>query len=171
MKIFSSEIVGQKGLPPYRPGINHAIKLEKNELGRKRNVPWEPLYSITKEELLVLRKTLTDHFEKEWIRVSKSPAEASVLFVRKPGGGLQFCVNYRKFNEITKKNRTPLPLIIKTLRIIAKTEWYTKLNVSAAFHKIWIKKGNEWKTAFKTRFGSFEWLVIPFGLTGASAIF
>jgi hypothetical protein len=54
---------------------------------------------------------------------------------------------------------------------MAKAEWYTKLDVSAAFHKIRIKKGNEWKTAFKTRFGSFEWLVIPFGLTGASAIF
>jgi hypothetical protein len=54
---------------------------------------------------------------------------------------------------------------------MAKVEWYTKLNVSAAFHKIRIKKGNEWKTAFRTRFGSFEWLIIPFGLTGAFAIF
>jgi hypothetical protein len=122
MKIFIPEIVGQVGLPPHRPEIDHAIELEKNELERDKNFPWGPLYSMTKEELLVLRKTLTDHFEKGWIRVSKSPAEAPVLFVRKPGGSLRFCVNYRKFNEITKKNQTPLPLITEMLRIIAKTE-------------------------------------------------
>jgi hypothetical protein len=54
---------------------------------------------------------------------------------------------------------------------MAKAEWYIKLNVSAAFHKIRIKKGNEWKTAFRTRFGSFKWFIIPFGLTDAFAIF
>jgi hypothetical protein len=171
MKIFSLEIVGQKGLPPYRPGVDHVIKLEKNELGKERNVPWGPLYNITKEELLVLRKTLIDHFEKGWIRVSKSSAEAFVFFVRKSGNGLRFCVNYRKFNEITKKDRTPLPLIIETLRMMAKAEWYTKLDVSAVFYKIRIKKGNEWKTAFRTRFGSFKWLVTPFSLIDAFATF
>jgi hypothetical protein len=77
---------------------------------------------MTKEELLMLRKTLTDHFNKEWIRVSKSSAGAFVLFVRKPGGGLRFGVDYRKFNEITKKNRTLLPLITETLRMMAKAE-------------------------------------------------
>jgi hypothetical protein len=171
MKIFSSEIVGQGGLPPHRPKVDHAIKLEKNELGKKRNVPWEPLYSMTKEELLVLRKTLTDHLEKEWIRVSKSSAGAPVLFVRKSGGSLRFCVDYRKLNEITKKNRTPLPLIIETLRIIIKAEWYTKLDVFAAFYKIRIKKGNEWKTAFRTKFSFFKWFITPFGLIGAFATF
>jgi hypothetical protein len=65
IKIFSSEVVGQEDLPPYRPKINYAIKLKKNELNKKRNVPWGPLYSITKEKLLVLRKTLTNHLEKE----------------------------------------------------------------------------------------------------------
>jgi hypothetical protein len=143
MKIFSSEVVGQGGLPSHRPEVDHAIKLKKDELGKKRNILWEPLYNITKKELLVLRKTLINHLEKGWIRVSKSPAEAPVLFVRKPGGGLRFCVNYRKLNEITKKDRILLSLITKTLRIIIKAEWYTKLNVSAAFHKIRIKKGNE----------------------------
>jgi hypothetical protein len=171
MKIFSPEVVEQGGLPPHRPGIDHAIELEKDEFRREKDVPWGPLYSITKEKLLVLRKTLTDHLDKGWIRVSKSPAGAPVLFVRKPGGGLRFCVNYRKLNEITKKDRTPLPLITEMLQMMAKAEWYTKLNVSAAFHKIRIKKGDEWKTAFGTRFGSFEWLVTLFSLTGASATF
>jgi hypothetical protein len=102
---------------------------------------------------------------------AKSPAGASVFFVRKPDNGLRFCVNYRKFNEITKKDRTSLPLITETLRMMEKAEWYTKLDVFAVFHKIRIKKGNEWKTAFRTRFGFFEWLVTPFGLTDALAIF
>jgi hypothetical protein len=122
MKIFSSKIVGQGGLPSHRPGIDYAIKLKKDELGKERNIPWGPLYNMTKEELLILRKTLTNHLEKGWIRVSKSPAGAFVLFVRKPDGGLRFCVDYRKLNEITKKDRTLLPLIIETLRIIAKAE-------------------------------------------------
>ncbi|KAF7174555.1 hypothetical protein CNMCM6106_009110 [Aspergillus hiratsukae] len=171
MKVFRPEVIGQGHLPPHRPGIDHAIELEKDEQGREKAVPWGPLYNMTKEELLVLRKTLTDHLEKGWIRVSKSPAGAPVLFVRKPGGGLRFCVDYRKLNEITKKDRTPLPLISETLRMMAKAVWYTKLDVSAAFHKIRIKEGDEWKTAFRTRFGSFEWLVTPFGLTGAPATF
>jgi hypothetical protein len=171
MKIFNPEVVGQGGLPPHYPGINHAIELKKDEFRRKKDVPWGPLYSMTKEELLVLRKTLTDHLDKGWIRVSKLSAGAPVFFVRKPGGGLRFCVDYRKFNEITKKNRTLLPLITKTLRMMAKAEWYTKLDVSAVFHKIRIKKGDEWKIAFRTRFGSFEWLVTLFSLTGALAIF
>jgi hypothetical protein len=122
IKIFNPKVVGQEGLPPHRPGINHAIELEKNEFRRKKDVPRGLLYCITKEKLLMLRKTLTDHLDKRWIRVSKSPAGASVLFVRKPGDSLRFCMNYRKLNEITKKNRTLLPLITETLRMIAKAE-------------------------------------------------
>lgn len=171
MKLFSPEVIGQRYLPPFRPGIDHTIELEKDDQGREKEVPWGPLYGMTKEELLVLRKTLTDHLEKGWIRVSNSPAGAPVLFVRKSGGGLRFCVDYRKLNEITKKDRTPLPLITETLRMMAKAVWYTKVDVSAAFHKIRIKEGDEWKTAFRTRFGSFEWCVTPFGLTGAPATF
>lgn len=171
MRVFSPEVIGQGHLPPHRTGVDHTIEIEKDEREREKAVPWGPLYSMSKEELLVLRKTLTDHLEKGWIRVSKSPAGAPVLFVRKPGGGLRFCVDYRRLNEITKKDRTPLPLISETLRMMAKATWYTKLDVSAAFHKIRIREGDEWKTAFRTRFGSFEWLVTPFGLTGAPATF
>jgi hypothetical protein len=122
MKIFNPKVVGQEGLPPHRPGIDHAIELEKDEFRREKDVPWGPLYSMTKEKLLMLRKTLTNHLDKGWIRVSKSPAGASVLFVKKPDDGLRFCVNYWKLNEITKENRIPLPMIIETLRMMAKAE-------------------------------------------------
>lgn len=158
-------------LPPLRgKGIDHAIELVQED-GRDKEVPWGPLYNMSKDELLVLRKTLTDHLDKGFIRVSHSAAAAPVLFVRKPGGGLRFCVDYRALNAITKKDRYPLPLIHETLRTIGQAQWFTKLDVSAAFHKIRIAKGDEWKTAFRTRYGLFEWLVTPFGLANAPSTF
>jgi transposase InsO family protein len=103
--------------------------------------------------------------------VSNSPAAAPVLFVRKPGGGLRFCVDYRGLNKITRKDRYPLPLIYETLRNIGQAKWYTKLDVVAAFHKIRIAEGDEWMTAFRTRYGLFEWMVTPFGLANAPSTF
>jgi hypothetical protein len=91
---------------------------------------------MLRDELLVLRKTLTDLLNKGFICVSSSPAAAPVLFVRKPGRGLRFCVDYRGLNCVTKKDRYPLPLIYKTLRNISKARWFTKLDVIAAFYKI-----------------------------------
>ena len=96
----------------------------------------------------MLRKTLHELLSKGFIRVSKSPAAAPVLFVKKPGGGLRFCVDYRALNAITKKDRYPLPLIHETLQRISKAKWFTKFDVPAAFHKIRIAEGDEWLTAF-----------------------
>jgi hypothetical protein len=137
-------------------GTDHLIELEKDADGKEKEVPWGPLYNMSRDELLVLRKTLTDLLDKGFIRVSSSPAAAPVLFVRKPGGGLRFCVDYRGLNRVTKKDRYPLPLIYETLRNISKAKWFTKLDVIAAFHKLRITEGDEWKTAFRTRYGLFE---------------
>jgi hypothetical protein len=126
---------------------------------------------MSRDELLVLYKTLTDLLDKQFIRVSNSPAAAPVLFVRKPGGGLRFCVDYRGLNKISRKDRYPLLLIYETLRNIGQAKWYTKLDVIAAFHKIRIAEGDEWKTAFRTRYGLFEWMVTPFGLANAPSTF
>ena len=126
---------------------------------------------MLRKELIVLRKTLTELLDKNFIRASSSLASAPVLFVKKPRGGLHFCVDYRGLNAITRKDRYPLPLIHKTLRSLLKAKWFTKLDVITAFHKIRIKEGDEWKTAFRTRYGLFKWLVIPFGLTSAPATF
>ena len=159
-------------LPPLRgPGIDHAIELEKDTNGKEPVVPWGPLYSLSREELLVLRKTLTDYLDKGFIRVSNSPAAAPILFAKKPGGGLRFCVDYRALNRITKKDRYPLPLIRETLNNISQAKWFTKLDVIAAFHKIRIAQGDEWKTAFRTRYGLYEWLVTPFGLANGPSTF
>ena len=159
-------------LPPIRGnGVDHAIELEKGPDGQDQEIPWGPLYNMSRDELLVLRKTLTEYLDKGFIRVSNSPAAAPVLFVRKPGGGLRFCVDYRGLNKLTRKDRYPLPLIYETLRNISKACWFTKLDVIAAFHKIRIKEDDEWKTAFRTRYGLYEWLVTPFGLANAPSSF
>jgi hypothetical protein len=169
LDIFDPE--QNQDLPPLRgPGFDHAIEIEKKD-GKDQQVPWGPLYKMTREELLVLRKTLTEHLGKGFIRVSNSPAAAPVLFVRKPGGGLRFCVDYRSLNRITRKDRYPLPLIYETLQNIGEAKWFTKLDVVAAFHKIRIAEGNEWMTAFRTRYGLYEWMVTPFGLANAPSTF
>jgi hypothetical protein len=151
-------------IPPHRPGRDHAIPLEKDEQGREKDVPWGPLYKISREKLLVLRKTLTNLLDKGWIQASSLAAEAPVLFVKKPGEGLRFCVDYRALNAIISQNRYLLPLIRKILKGLAKARYYTKMNVRAAFHRLRIKKGDKWKTAFRTKFGLFEWIITPFGL-------
>ena len=159
-------------LPPHRgPQIDHQIELVPDERGRTPEPPWGPLYNMSREELLVLRKNLQELLDKQFIRVSSSPAAAPVLFARKPGGGLRFCCDYRALNAISKKDRYPLPLINETLERIGKARWFTKLDVIAAFHKIRIAKGQEWLTSFRTRFGLFEWLVTPFGLANAPSTF
>jgi hypothetical protein len=81
------------------------------------------------------------------------------------------CIDYRALNAITKKDRYPLSLIHETLNNICKTKWYTKLDVIAALHKICIQEGDEWLTAFRTRFGLYEWLVTPFGMVGSPSTF
>ena len=153
-------------LPPNRPGVDQEICLEEG-----KEVPWGPLYNMSRDELLVLRKELTSLLDKDFIRASKSPAGAPVLFAKKPGGGLRFCVDYRGLNAVTKKDRYPLPLIRETLAALNTARWLTKLDVSAAFHRIRIAKGEEWKTAFRTRYGLYEWNVSPFGLANSPATF
>ena len=158
-------------LPPHRPGIDIEIVLEKDAEGKDKEVPWGPLYSMSRDELLVLRKELTSYLDKGFIQESKSPAGAPVLFARKPGGGLRFCIDYRGLNAISRKDRYPLPLIKETLSALGRAKWLTKLDVSSAFHRIRVAKGEEWKTAFRTRYGLFEWKVCPFGLANAPSTF
>ena len=111
---------------------------------------------MSREELLVLRKTLTDYLDKGFIRVSNSLASAPILFVKKPGGGLRFYIDYRALNRIIRKDRYSLPLIRETLNSISKAKWFTKLDVIIAFYNIRITEGDEWKTAFRTRYSLYE---------------
>lgn len=152
-------------LPPHRE-CDHSIDLKPGA-----TPPWGGLYNMSVEELRVLRKWLNENLTKGFIRASTSQAAAPVLFAKKPGGGLRFCVDYRGLNTVTIKNRYAMPLIQETLSRLSKAKFFTKLDIIAAFNHIRIKEGQEWMTAFNTRYGLFETLVMPFGLSNAPATF
>ena len=152
-------------LPPHRP-YDHKIRLKEGF-----QPPFGPLYSMSKVELDALKLWLDENLQKGFIRPSSSPAAAPVLFVKKKDGSLRMCVDYRGLNEGTIKNRYPLPLIQETLGQLQQARFFTTLDVRGAYNLIRIAEGDEWKTAFRTRYGLFESLVMPFGLTNAPADF
>ena len=98
---------------------------------------------MSREELLILHKEFTSLLNKGFIHISQFPAASSILFIKKSEGSLKFCVNYRIFNTITKKDCYSLPLIYKTLNQISKTKWFTKLNVFTIFYKLQITEGQK----------------------------
>jgi hypothetical protein len=124
-------------------GIDYVIELERDDSGREKEVPWGLLYSMSRDKLLVLQKTLTDLLNKGFIWVSNSLVVALVLFIKKARGGLQFCVDYYRLNRITKKDYYPLPLIYETLRNISKVRWFTKLDIITTFHKLRVLEGDK----------------------------
>ncbi|MGB2685899.1 MAG: pol polyprotein, partial [Olleya sp.] len=128
-----------------------------------------PLYSMSKKELDALRGYIDENLEKGFIRESTSPAGSPVLFVQKKDGSLRLCVDYRKLNDITIKDCYALPLINELQDRFQGATVFTKLDLRGAYNLIRIKEGEEWKTAFRTRYGLFEYTVMPFGLTNAPA--
>jgi hypothetical protein len=152
-------------LLPYRL-YNHKIQLKDST-----EPPFGPMYNMSRNELLVLKEYLKENLGKGFIQASRSPAASPVLFVRKPGGGLRFCIDYRALNAITVKNRYPIPLIRETLDRLCRARYYTKLDIISAFNRLHIADGEEWKTAFRTRYSLFKYLVMPFGLTNSPASF
>ena len=163
LDVFSRDQADE--LPPHRVQ-DHAIDLVPNQ-----QPPFKRGYKMSQDELSAIKSYIDEHLAKGYIRRSSSPAAAPVLLVRKPGGGLRFCVDYRCLNAVTVKNRYPIPLIRETLDKLSKARYFTKLDIIAAFNKIRIRKGDEWKTAFNTRYGQYEYLVMPFGLCNAPGTF
>jgi hypothetical protein len=126
---------------------------------------------MSRAELIVLKEWLEENMSKGFIRQSSSPFAAPVLFAKKPGGGLRFCIDYRDINSKTIKNRYPLPLIKETLNLLSKARIYTKLDVREAYNLLRVKEGDEHKLAFRTRYGLYEPTVMQFGTTNALADF
>jgi hypothetical protein len=152
-------------LPEHRP-YDMSIDLKPGTV-----VPFGPIYNLSQPELEELRKYIDDNLKKGFIRPSKSPGGAPILFVKKKDGSLRLCVDYRGLNALTVKNRYPLPLISEIISSVKGKKHFSRIDLKGAYNLVRIKPGDEWKTAFRCRYGHFEYLVMPFGLTNAPATF
>ena len=140
------------------------MKLKKNSTKRS-------IYSLTQEKLKALNKYIDENLTKEFIKESQLSTDYSILFVSKKDEKQRLCVDYKKLNNITIKNSYSLLLIEEIQNKIVDVKIFIKFDISEAYNRIRIKKKDEWKIAFRTRLEHFEYLVMSFELTNASATF
>ncbi|KAJ1181206.1 hypothetical protein NDU88_006416 [Pleurodeles waltl] len=129
------------------------------------------MYSLTEPEKQILKEYLDENLQSGLITPSSSPAGAPLFFVPKKTKDLRPCIDFRGLNRITIKDRYPLPLIKDILEAVRGAKRFTKLDLRGAYHLLRVREGDEWKTAFRTPFGHYEYRVMPFGLTNAPSIF
>lgn len=161
--VFPEEL--PPGLPPRRE-VDHRIELLP---GTKP--PSRPTYHMSAVELAELKKQLDELLKAGFIRPSKSPFGAPILFVKKKDGTFRMCIDYRALNNITIKNAYPLPRIDELFDRLQGAKYFSKMDLRSGYHQICIHPDDVEKTAFRTRYGHFEFLVLPFGLTNAPATF
>ncbi|KAJ7951825.1 Retrotransposon protein, putative, Ty3-gypsy subclass [Quillaja saponaria] len=149
-----------------REGIDHEIELVP---GIKP--PAKAPYRMAPPELAELRKQLNELLESGFIRPSKAPFGAPVLFQKKQDGSLRMCVDYRALNKVTVRNSYPIPLIADLFDQLSGAKYFTKLDLRSGYYQVRIAERDEPKTTCVTRYGAFEFLVMPFGLTNAPATF
>jgi hypothetical protein len=152
-------------LPPTR-SVDHKIELEGNKMP---NIP--PIYGMSPKELDVLRKELDELIESGHIRPSQSPYGSPVLFVKKKDGSMRLCIDYRALNKLTIKNKYPLPRVNDLLDQLHGSKVFSKIDLRSGYHQIRVDENDVKKTAFRTRYGHYEFLVLPFGLCNAPATF
>ncbi|KAL4354883.1 hypothetical protein GQ457_06G015240 [Hibiscus cannabinus] len=122
-------------------------------------------------ELKELKKQLEELQDKGFIRPSTSPWGAPVLFVKKKDGTMRLCIDYRQLNRVTIKNKYPLPRIEDLFDQLRDASVFSKIDLRSGYYQMRVKEADVPKTAFRTRYGHFEFLVMPFGLTNAPAAF
>ncbi|KAM0691543.1 hypothetical protein Q7P36_007742 [Cladosporium allicinum] len=149
---------------PHRPSIDHAINLKP---GAKP--PYKRGFAMNPTQLAAVKKCVDEGTGNDTVVPSNSPCASLVLLVKKPSGGICVCVDYRALNALTVKDRYPIPLIKETLERLSKAKFYTKLDIVAAFNNLCIREGDEWMTAFITRYGLYQYKVMPFGLCNGPA--
>src|SRR5258707_3664618 len=161
--VFSGEKVGT--LAPHRP---YDLQINVEEGTKPIH---GPIYSLSLLELAALREFLEEHTRNGFICPSKSPWGSPVLFIKKKDGSLHLCMDFCALNRVTEKDHYPLPLILDLLMSPAPTRIYSKIDLKHAYHLVRIAKGDEPKTVFHTCYGSYEWRVMPFGLSNAPVAF
>lgn len=152
-------------LPPFRD-VNFEINLKTDE-----PPPVRPVIRLSTSELQELKRQLQLLLEKGLIRPSSSPYGAPVFFVKKKSGELRMVCDYRALNKITIKDSNPLPLINEALDQVSGATIFSQIDLIGAYHQIRVREMDIPKTAIRTRYGSFEWTVLCFGLTNAPATF
>ncbi|XP_054793649.1 uncharacterized protein LOC129299213 [Prosopis cineraria] len=154
-----------KKLPPKRE-VDHQIELEPSA-----KPPALVPYRMSPPELAELRRQLQDLLDSGYIQPSKAPYGAPILFQKKKDGSLRMCIDYRTLNKITIKNKYPIPLIADLFDQLRKARYFSKLDLRSGYYQVRIAAGDESKTTCVTRYGAFEFLVMPFRLTNALATF
>ena len=152
-------------LPPHR---DYDIAIELIPGGQ---LYFGPIYSLTVPELKALKEYIKENLKKHFIRKSRSPAGAPILFVKKKDGTLRLCIDYRRLNAITLRNSYPIPRINDLIESFKGSKIFTRLDLRSAYNLVRIKEGHEYLTAFRTPLGHFEYLVMPFGLRNAPSVF
>ncbi len=148
---------------------DHRIKLERNH---ESDHEYASLYNLSERKLQLIKKYLKKHLDKKFIESSTAFYASSILFAKKSDDELRFCVNYRKLNAITKKNRYSISLIAKTIARLFKAKWMTKINIRHAFNRIRMHlKEDENLITFRTKYETYKYLVMFFELINESSTF
>ena len=162
--VFSKQASNE--LPKHRPH-DHRIEIEDGQ----KLPPTQGLRRHDEAQNEVIRQYIEENLGRQWITPSTAPYASPILFVRKPDGSLRLCVDYRGLNAVTKKSKYPLPLIDETIAQIRKAKIYSKIDIRQAFHRLRMDPDSEELTTFSTRYGNYQYKVMPFGLCNAPSSF
>ena len=152
------------------PLSTHIAKDHEIILTNSKKLKVESIYELNDEQSNVLRKYIDHNLAKEYIRHFKFKIKQSIMFVSKKSSDLKLCVDFKRVNALTQKDKYSFSLLANLKSKLKKAKWFIKLNLRDVFNLFKIKAKNEWKTTFKTKYELFEYLMMSFELTNVFAI-